>query len=86
MALVYQLAQDAATGKPVWITEVNLRSPDDECGPEHQAAQADYLMDALSHGYPVVSILVYADYENWQCTGIRGTEAAETLLTGYPAP
>ena len=80
----YSMAQTAAPGKPIWITELNLRSPGDECGAEHQAAQDDYIQAALTLRAPVLSVLVYFDYPNWQCTGIRNTPAAQSLLNAYP--
>ena len=71
---------DAAVDVPVWITELNLRSPSDQCGPAHQAAARDYIEDALDVGAPMISILVYKAYPDWQCTGIRDTLVADLLM------
>jgi hypothetical protein len=79
LTLKYQLTEDAVE-IPVWITELNLRSPDDECGPAHQAAALEYAEEALSLDAPMVSILVYKVYPDWQCTGIRDTLLEEFLL------
>jgi len=83
LATEYALASANAAGRPVWATEVNLRSPDDDCSPAHQAAQAEWLGEALDLGLPMVSVLVYASYPDWQCTGIRNTPAEEALRP-YP--
>jgi len=83
----YNLAVSLASGKPVWVTEYNLRSPQDECGPAHQEAQKDMIAEALALGLPHLSVLVYWSYPDWQCTGIRNTIVESWLAGGgYPAP
>lgn len=72
------MAFAAAGNKPVWLTETNLRSPMDFCTPTHKQFALDFIKNTV---YPEVkarniqmwSILVYQDYPNWQCTGIRNT-------------
>lgn len=79
LTLKYQLTEDVVE-IPVWITELNLRSPGDECGPAHQQAAMDYVDDALELEAPMLSILVYKSYPDWQCTGIRDTLVGDWLL------
>lgn len=83
----YEMAVANAAGRPVWVTEYNLRSPGDEFGITHQQAQADMIAEALALDLPLVSILVYYSYPDWQATGIRNTIVESWLAGGgYPAP
>lgn len=69
----------------VRVTEFNLRSPTNECGPVHQQAQADEIQAALDLELPMLSVLVYYPYPDWACTGIEGTLAEEVIMPGgYP--
>ncbi|HUF38129.1 MAG TPA: hypothetical protein VMN57_06375 [Anaerolineales bacterium] len=80
LELKYEMVKDAAGGKPVWITELNLRSPGDECGPAHQAAARDFVEKAFELDTPMINILVYKNYPDWQCTGMRETPLAALLM------
>jgi hypothetical protein len=85
LELKLQMVQDIVPkNMPVWLTEVNLRSPSEECGPAHQQAQGNYLSDVMDLDIPVKSILVYHDYPNWQCTGMRNNPASDVLMWPYP--
>lgn len=70
----------------VRVTEFNLRSPGNECGLAHQQAQTDEIADALDLDLPMLSILVYYNYPDWQCSGIKNTLTEEMLMPGggYP--
>lgn len=83
LQLKYEMARSASP-VPVWLTEYNLRSPDYYCTQAHQQAQANYLLAAFNLEIPMVSIHIYADYPDWQCTGIRDTPASQVLLNMPP--
>lgn len=81
------MAQSAAQGKPVWVTETNLRSPMYFCTENHKAAARQYIAHHIyraiqDKNIPMWSVLVFQDYPDWQCTGIRNTPTHQYLLDG----
>jgi len=65
----YNIA-DAATDAPVWVTEVNVRDTSRTCSEAFQADQLSYVQSAFRIGAPVVSVLVYSNGPDWDCTGV----------------
>ncbi len=82
-SLEAKLERVIAFNKPVWLTELNLRSPRDECGQDYEINALKYVQEAIdllkTKDVHMFSILVYSKPPDWQCTGFKNTPLDEYL-------